>query len=168
MQCATHPNVETELACGKCGKPICPRCLVYTPVGTRCRECANLRKLPQYNISPGHLLRAVGAALVAGALLGAIWAFLLGFSVGLFSLLAGLGVGYCVGEAVSVAANRKVGTPLQAIAVAGVILAFVLRDAVLLTQIRNFNVSLTDLLRHDTYGWIATIVAAVVAVGRLR
>jgi len=168
MQCATHPNVETELACGKCGKPICPRCLVYAPVGTRCRECANLRKLPQYNISAGYLLRAVGAALVSGAVLGAVWGFLLGFSGGLFGLMAGLGVGYCVGEAVSVATNRKVGTPLQAIAVAGVILAFVLRDAILLSQLRNFNVNLGDLLRNDTYGWIATIVAAVVAIGRLR
>lgn len=168
MQCATHPNVETELGCGKCGKPICPRCLVYTPVGTRCRECANLRKLPQYNISASYLARSVVASLAAGAVLGTIWAILFGFSVGLFSLLAGLGVGYCVGEAVSVAANRKVGTPLQAIAVAGVVLAFFVRDAVLLSTIRHFNVDLTDLLRNDTYGWIATIVAGVVAMGRLR
>ena len=168
MQCATDPSVETELGCGKCGKPICPRCLVYTPVGTRCRECANLRKLPQYNISAGYLLRAVGAAVVSGAILGALWGFLLGLSGGLFGLMAGLGVGYGIGEAVSVASNRKFGTLLQAIAVGGVVLAFVLRDAILLSQLRNFNVDLVDLLRNDTFGWIAAIVAAVVAAGRLR
>ncbi len=169
MQCATHPNVETELACGKCGKPICPRCLVYAPVGTRCRECANLRKLPQYNISAGFLLRGAGAALVAGAVLGGLWGLLLPYQLGLlFGLGVGFGIGYSVGESVSLATNRKVGLPLQAIAVGGVILAFVVRDAVLLTQLRNFHVGLGDLLRNDTYGWIATIVAAVVAIGRLR
>ncbi len=168
MQCATHPNVETELACGKCGKPICPRCLVYTPVGTRCRECANVRKLPQYNISALFLLRALAAGVVAGAVLGVAWAFLFGFAGGFFSLMAGLAVGYCVGEAISVATNRKVGVPLQAIAVVGVVVAFLVRDAVLLSSLRNFNVEFTDLLREDTFGWIATIVAAVVAMGRLR
>jgi hypothetical protein len=168
MQCATHPTVETELACGKCGKPICPRCLVHTPVGARCRECANLRRLPQYNISPLILLRAALASAVAGAVLGLIWGILLGFAFGLISLIAGFGVGYCVGEAVSLAANRKVGLPLQVIAVAGVIVGFVTRDAILLTQIRNFNVDLRDLLRADTYGWIAVVVAAFVAIGRLR
>ncbi len=35
MKCATHPEVDTNLRCGKCGKPICLRCLVQTPVGDR-------------------------------------------------------------------------------------------------------------------------------------
>jgi hypothetical protein len=164
MQCATHPNVETELACGKCGKPICPRCLVHTPVGARCRECANLRKLPQYQISLGYLARATGASLVTGLILGGIWGLLVPFSF--FGLLAGLGVGYCVGEIVSISANRKFGPQLQAIAVAGVIVAFLVRDAVLASQIRNIDTA--DLLRADMYGWIAAIVGAVVAYGRLR
>jgi len=57
MQCATHPNVETELACSRCGKAICARCLVHTPVGARCRECANVRRIPTYNVSTGILAR---------------------------------------------------------------------------------------------------------------
>ena len=35
MACATHPEVETGLSCGRCETLICPRCLVQTPVGTR-------------------------------------------------------------------------------------------------------------------------------------
>jgi hypothetical protein len=169
MQCATHPNVETELACGKCGKPICPRCLVYTPVGTRCRECANLRKLPQYNISAAHFVRAVVASAVVSAALGVVWGLIA--PIGLIGLIAGLGVGYGVGESVSLATNRKVGVPLQIIAVAGVVLAFVIRDAVFLAQfveLRRYNVNLGDLLSNDIYGWIAAFVAAFVAAGRLR
>jgi hypothetical protein len=39
--CSRHPKVETGLKCGRCGTPICPRCMVYTPVGIRCPDCAN-------------------------------------------------------------------------------------------------------------------------------
>ena len=42
------------------------------------------------------------------------------------------------------------------------------RDAVLLSALREFNVEFTDLLRNDTFGWIAAAVAAFVAAGRLR
>jgi len=90
MQCATHPSVETELACGRCGKSICPRCLVYTPVGARCRECANVRRLPQYNISASYLARGAGAALVTGLVLGGLWGVLLPFGVSFFLGLLGL------------------------------------------------------------------------------
>jgi len=38
--CHKHPKVHTALACGKCGKFICPKCVVPSPAGTRCRECA--------------------------------------------------------------------------------------------------------------------------------
>ncbi len=37
--CANHPNVETSLRCNHCGKPICPKCAVRTPIGYRCKEC---------------------------------------------------------------------------------------------------------------------------------
>ena len=167
MQCATHPNVETELACGKCGKPICPRCLVHTPVGARCRGCANVRRLPQYNISAAYLLRGAGAALVSGAVLGGLWGVLLPYQLGLFfGLGVGLGVGYAVGEAVSLATNRKVGLPLQAIAVVGVIVALVLREVIEAAQLRHAGIS--DVLTNDNVGYIVAIIAAVVAIGRLR
>ncbi|MBL8128361.1 MAG: hypothetical protein JNM64_12030 [Chloroflexia bacterium] len=35
VPCAEHQEVETRLRCSRCGKPICPRCAVRTPVGMR-------------------------------------------------------------------------------------------------------------------------------------
>jgi len=35
--CARHRNT-TQLTCARCGKPICPRCLVQTPVGFMCDD----------------------------------------------------------------------------------------------------------------------------------
>jgi len=167
MQCATHPSVETELACGKCGKPICPRCLVHTPVGARCRECANLRKLPQFVISPAFLLRGGGAALGAGVALGGLWGVLIPFQAGFFfGFLVGLGLGYAVGEAVSVATNRKAGPPLQALAAAGVIVAYLVRSVVLAARLRGYG--FTDIVTDDLLGYIVVLLGIVVAMGRLR
>jgi hypothetical protein len=167
MQCATHPSVETELACGKCGKAICPRCLVHTPVGARCRDCAQLRRLPQYNISTAFMARGAAAALVSGAVLGGLWGFLFPFGIGFyFGLLVGLGVGYGVGEAVSVATNRKAGPPLQALAAAGVIVAYLIHALVLVSSFRD--VDFVDVVRRDSFGYVVVVLGVIVAVGRVR
>ena len=73
MRCATHPEVETNLKCGKCGKLICPKCLVQTPVGARCSDCAKLRKLPVYRVSTQYYLRAIGTGLGMAVVCGAAW-----------------------------------------------------------------------------------------------
>ena len=162
MQCATHPNVETELACGRCGKPICPRCLVYTPVGVRCRDCAQVRRIPTYQVSPAYLLRGIGAAGAMGAAIGGLWALLLPQATrtyGFYVLFLALGIGYAIGESVSWATNRKRGPTLQGIAAAGVILAYL---------VHNLVAGLDIIPRNDLYGYVLTGIAVVIAIGRLR
>jgi len=160
MQCATHPSVETELTCSRCDKPICPRCLVITPVGARCRDCARLRRLPTYRLGTVFILRGLGAALAIGAALGALWAFLLPYRIGAFiGLFVGLGLGYAVGESVSWAANRKRGPTLQGMAVVGVLLAYAVRNLV-----EGGSLFPSD----DILGYIVIGVAAFTAIGRLR
>lgn len=122
--CATHPDVETYLRCGKCDKPICPRCMIQTPVGARCRDCAQLRRSPIYNVSTKEYTRAVAAGLASGVAIGAVWSFVIGTGL-LFGALAALMAGTAAGEAVSRAANRRRGPGLQAIAVGAVVVAFV-------------------------------------------
>jgi hypothetical protein len=160
MQCATHPSVETELTCSRCGKPICPRCLVITPVGARCRECAQLRRLPTYQVGTPFVLRGLGAALAAGAAIGALWAFLFPYRVGAFiGLFLGLGLGYAVGESVSWAANRRRGPVLQGLAVVGVLVAYAVRNLVEGAALFPAN---------DVVGYVVVGVAAFIAIGRLR
>lgn len=164
MQCATHPNVETELSCGKCEKPICPRCLVHTPVGARCRECAQVRRIPTYNMSNTTFLRAGGAALGAGIGIGAAWAFFNLVTYVFYGVLAGLAIGYAIGELVSLATNRKAGPPLQAIAVGGVVLAYLARTASLML----FGDWVLEDLRSDGFGLVVAALAGFIAAGRLR
>ena len=164
MQCATHPDIETELGCSRCGKAICPRCLVHTPVGARCRECANVRRIPTYNVAPDTLARGIAGALAGGFALGLVWGFFNPLTYFFFGVIAGLAVGYGVGEIVSIATNRKAGPPLQAMAVGGVALAYLVRVAVLFA-LSNW---VFEDVRTDLGGLIAVAIAAFVAAGRLR
>lgn len=129
MQCSYHPKVETNLRCSKCEKPICPRCMVYTPVGPRCPDCAAVRRIPTYDVSMVHYARAIAAGLGLGIISGCGWALLGNFAF-LLSFLIALGVGYVIGEGISRVVNGKRGPGLQIIAGASVLLAFVFRGLV--------------------------------------
>lgn len=167
MRCATHPGVETELRCGKCGKAVCPRCFHHTPVGVRCRDCANIRRLPTYHISPLLLFRGLIAALVAGGALGGLWGVLLPWSVGfLIGLLVGAGLGYAIGETVSRATNRRAGPPYQVLAAGGVVLAYAIRTLILAADLRGIGV--LDILTDDLFGYIVLGMGIVVAISRVR
>ena len=112
-RCARHPEIETNLRCGKCGQPICPKCLVQTPVGARCRDCARLYKLPTYRVPALYYLRAAGAALVMAVISGLIWSIISAFMPFFYlNIILAAGVGYAIGEVVSLAVNRKRGTGL--------------------------------------------------------
>lgn len=127
-RCAAHPDIETALRCGKCGKPICPRCMVQTPVGARCRECAKLYKLPTYRVSSVYYLRAAGAALGMAIVIGVVWgiidSFLISFFFGFFSLILAAGAGYAIGEVVSRSVNRKRGIWLAVVGSLAVVIAY--------------------------------------------
>jgi hypothetical protein len=127
MKCAVHPDVETNLRCGKCGKPICPKCLVQTPVGARCRDCAQLQKLPTFQVTARYYL--VAAAIMVGLAFafGAVWWKIdtLRLPIGLDFVLASA-FGYVIGEVISRATNRKRGRWLAFIAGTGVVLSFLI------------------------------------------
>ena len=161
MKCATHPEIETNLKCGKCGKPICPKCMVQTPVGARCPDCARLYKLPTYRVSAKHYLRAVGTALGMAIVCGVVWGLIGSFVPFIFlNLLLAAGAGYAIGEVVSLSVNRKRGTGLATIA--GIAVAISYLVSLLLPWGLPFGLSFhfLDLL--------ALALGIYVAVGRLR
>jgi hypothetical protein len=127
MKCAYHPSVETNLTCGKCGKPICPREMVQTPVGLRCPDCANLKKLPTYQVSGAYYLRAGGAGLGMALVCGAAWALLATFiHFFLLNIVLGAAVGFAIGEVMSLAVNRKRGTGLAVTGGIAVVISYII------------------------------------------
>ena len=71
--CARHSKVESRLGCSKCGVLICPRCLVQTPVGARCPDCARVRSLPTFQVGAATMARATGAGVVLAGVTGVVW-----------------------------------------------------------------------------------------------
>lgn len=108
LYCANHPTVETLLRCSKCGKPICTRCGIRTPVGIRCRECARLRRLPSYSLGLGHYLLAAVVALPASAVAGLVMQQV-GFYLAFF---LGAGAGGLIAEIVYRVTGGKRGKRL--------------------------------------------------------
>lgn len=117
MRCFAHPTVETSLLCGKCEKPICPKCMVGTPVGMRCRECANIQRHPIFQVPVRYYLVAVGVGLGLALVFGTLWALVrISFtSSGYFSFVISLAVGYGIGEVIGLAVRRKRGPGLAII-----------------------------------------------------
>ena len=161
MRCANHPDVETNLSCGKCGKPICPRCMVSTPVGARCQECARPHKLPTFSVTTRYYLRAIGAGLGMAVVGGAVWG-VIEWQITFFSLnlLLAPAVGYGIGEVISLAVNRKRGTKLAIIAGAAVAISY------LVTFL--FPGGLPYGLYTILYHLLALALGIFVAVTRLR
>ncbi|MBI2760064.1 MAG: hypothetical protein HYX51_01395 [Chloroflexi bacterium] len=162
MQCATHPDVETDLRCGKCDTPICPRCLVQTPVGARCKSCANLRRPPMYQVSAPVMARAAGVSLAIGAATGAAWGFLLPNSLGIgilgifIALFIGSPIGYGFANLLDKVTNRKRGPVMQGIAVAGIVGAWLV------------HVAVGAEIRGDIFGLALVAAACAGAISRLR
>jgi hypothetical protein len=125
MYCKRHPKVETGLSCGKCGDPICPRCMVQTPVGIRCPSCARLSRVPTYQVSKAYYLRAIGAGLGIAVVCGLVWGFLQTVIPYFYlNLLIAAGAGYAIGEIIGLSVNRKAGTGLAVIGSLAVVLAY--------------------------------------------
>ena len=161
MQCTTHPRVETNLKCGKCGKPICPRCMVQTPVGARCPDCARLYKLPTYRVSTRYYLRAMGTALGMAIICGVIWGVVGSFLPFFFlNLLLGPAAGYAIGEVVGLAVNRKRGKGLATVAGIAVAISYL----VSIFMPWGFPSGLFNII----LGLVAVALGIFVAVTRLR
>ena len=165
-RCARHPDVETGLACGRCETPICPKCLVYTPAGTRCPDCAAIGRPKMYILGPLDYARAVATVVVVGLAVGGLYGIVLSPSprIGLFSLLIGGAAGYGVGAAIAalldVTTSRKRGRQIQMVAAGGVVLVW-------LTRLVVSGVPLGWALRDFT-GFALVAVAISVASQRLR
>ena len=141
---------------------ICPHCLVHTPVGARCPDCAQVRKLPTFDVSGIMLVRAVGAGVglaVAGALLFFfVTRFGLLNAIPFASFILSLAIGYVIGEGISLSVNRRQGKTLKWVAagsVAGASVLILLPNFILF----GFGIGALSLL-------IPAAIATYVAVNR--
>ena len=137
-ECPRDSGVETNLRCGQCGDPICPRCMVYAPVGSKCPDCASIGGPVMFKVTQNDLIRigilaglaALGIGVASAVTLVALWSLdiLAGVNssiwlivVGVAEFLGVMGVVY----AMQLVAGTKYSTSLRILA-AGLALLFYL------------------------------------------
>ena len=143
LHCHWHPEVETALSCSRCGKSVCTQCMVQANVGIRCKECGKAVRMPTFDVSRGYYARAVGVGLAVAVGGGLLWGvFNVVFrGIPFLPSLVAMGIGYGVGELISLAVNKKRGNGLAWIAGGSVALAFLIS-----WQISSFSFGLIGLL----------------------
>ena len=169
MHCARHPREETAITCASCGTPICPRCMVSTPVGMKCPDCARNKKSVLYKVSPGRLVLAGITALAAGFV-----AALIGH-IGFFVIFLSVPYGYFAGSMILKAAGIKRGLKLEIVAGAAMVIgALVLQFAIPLIMFAAVKAPVKPLLSIflaallDPFFWIAVVLSTGAAVSKIR
>ena len=162
--CPRHRTTQTNLRCGRCDELICPRCLVHTPVGARCVDCARPKRLPTFDVTGIYLARAIAASGILGIVGGSAIAFLsvFLFRVPFLELAALVGMGFGIGEGTSLAVNRKRGRVLRFVSGGGVLVAYITISA-LSSAFGTFN---PVFVRGLLFGLVALGISIYLAVSR--
>lgn len=125
VYCPNHPDTKTNLRCSRCDKPVCPQCMIHSPVGIRCKDCGQGVRLPVYDVSVAYMGRAIAASVLIGAASGLVYAILRATLFGLLSIASLAGIGYLIAEGISLATNHKRGRNLQYVAAGGMVVTLV-------------------------------------------
>jgi hypothetical protein len=134
MFCYRHPATETWLRCGRCDQPICNKCAVQGPVGSRCRQCGLVKNDPLTSFTPRQVVLGTGAAVVGGVVAGFV-----GNYVGFFSIIIGYFAGRFIADFVMRLVGYKRGPVMLAILFGGIFigtaLGFALEYVMFLGQV---------------------------------
>jgi hypothetical protein len=153
--CYRHPGRETAVSCASCERPICTDCMVYTPVGIKCPECARLPRSAIVRLRPDRALRAVGAAAAGGLVLG-FGILLLQAAVGLFfTLILGYLIGIAMSGIVLWGSGRYRSPTTGLIAIGGCVWTYVV------PYVLFYGVDVGEVARSASLAWV--VIGAAIA-----
>ena len=128
-ECPRDSGVETNLRCSYCSDPICPRCMVYAPVGSKCPDCASIGGPEIFKVTQNDLIRigilggfaAIALGGIAALVLSALWSLdiLEGTAQTIWLIVVGVAqfVGIMgVSQAMFTIGGRKYATSLRILA----------------------------------------------------
>jgi membrane associated rhomboid family serine protease len=85
--CYRHPSEQTGVHCTRCGRPICPACMIEAPVGYQCPECVGEARR-EFRRGPG---RRIAVANARGTSLTSVILIALGVMYAIEVIPAGAG-----------------------------------------------------------------------------
>ena len=124
--CFYHPSVATELRCNKCGRYICPKDAVRTPVGYRCKGCVKEQQDIFFTATP----LDYGIAAAVSLALSLVAAFILP-AIGFFAIFAAPVAGGIIAEAVFRATGKRRGRYIWIVVIACMIITACIRLALM-------------------------------------
>ena len=151
VYCSRHKNEATAVRCASCDTPICPRCMVVTPVGMKCPDCARGKRTTLHQIRPERLLLAGLAAVIAGVGTSVVG------DIGFFAIFLAMPYGYFAGSVILKASGMKRGIKLEIVTGLGMV-AGALASMLYL----KFGGLV------DPFFWIAVVIATSAAVSKIR
>lgn len=126
MVCYRHPNRETLVTCGRCGRPLCPDCMHHGPVGVRCTECLHPASVAATLEEPKRIKLAIGVGIGLGvvfAVMLLLSAVLNGTPNWLLSGITGAVIGHTIWRVSGKTYNRQTVCWAVGIAIAASLLA---------------------------------------------
>jgi hypothetical protein len=154
VYCANHPGTETVLRCNRCGKPICTRCAVQTPVGYRCKQCVGEQQSVYFTGGAADYVIGGVIALVLGGIASYIVTIIGAWFI---ALILGPTIGIGIAEVVRLAVRRRRSQYLWMTVAIGIVLG----------SLPALLVSLGSLWRMIAYG-LFLVLAIGAATARLR
>ena len=168
--CVNHPDRATLVSCGRCGKPFCTQCLIHTPAGQRCYECAGVKRNYAQRATANRFLQALGA-VVLGATLSSF--------IGFFGLIIAGAAGSYFGQTISPTVTRHtrpwIYVPIVLVLVGGAMIGFTLpvfarvlwRSGEPLVALAYLTVAPLILVSSGQF-WLFVAIAGIVAYMRMR
>jgi hypothetical protein len=164
LPCANHPKEMTLVRCGRCEKPICVRCMVDTPVGKKCPDCARNRNHITES-TPRHVLLAFLAATAVAVPAG--WVL---HQLPMIIVLAFI-YGGLVAEVALRAGQRRRSLAMQVAAGLAALIGGLVGSAVILPHGGEEAVSAVMFvwpLVYSPFSLAVTVIGVVAAVSRVR
>ena len=137
--CLRHPEITSNLGCGRCGDFICPQCMVQSPVGARCPDCANIGQAPIFRLTPVEVVRSITLSLASAVVFGiayavivwGLWVLPLGFMIGNVAAAFVIALaGAPVGDFVRRVGKNKLDARLRILAAVTMLLIWIVGFAV--------------------------------------
>lgn len=119
LYCTVHPQVETMLRCNRCGRPMCTKCAVRTPVGYRCKQCVRQQQDTFFNAQLLDYLIAGAVSMVLSFVAAFIIARLGWF---LIAFILAPAAGGFIGSVVWTMTRKRRGRHTATIVGAGIVL----------------------------------------------
>jgi hypothetical protein len=162
--CHYHPNTPTELRCNKCGKYICPKDAVRTPVGYRCKGCVKEQQDIYFTATP---VDYVVAAVVSFVL--SFIAALIVPALGFFAIFAAPIAGGIISEGVRLTNRKRRGRYIWMVTIACMIITaamrvFTLPEMQMAMYLRVFEGIGMSLIWMGVY----LVIAGGIVIARLR